>query len=150
MSGESSRHGLPRPGRVTRPGRAEAAQLMAEASQRLRGGLVAGRTWRELAFLLGAVLLAPVGLAYGVLTVVVTAVLAITVVGLYVGGWMVVGARGWGRLYRGLARRLLDVEVEPPRPSPGGGASGGGSGRCSATRPAGERWRTSPPRSRSH
>jgi signal transduction histidine kinase len=73
-------------------------------------------TWREFGYLsLVGLLIAPFALTYAVLVPALSAGFLITVVGLFVGGGLVVGARGWGRMYRGLADHLLDEYVpEPP------------------------------------
>src|SRR5690606_13436480 len=60
--------------------------------------------------------LAPFALAYAVLTTVLTVGLAATVVGLFVAGGLVLGARGWGGMYRRMARRFLDMEIADPAP----------------------------------
>ena len=76
----------------------------------------AGRTWREQGYLTLMLLLAPFAFAYAVFTVSFTAGVAVTVVGLFVAGAVVTGARGWGAVYRGLARDLIDVDVAVPAP----------------------------------
>lgn len=73
------------------------------------------RAWRDVGTHLLMLLTAPFGFAYALVCVVLTTVLAPTVVGLYLPGWLVVGARGWGRLFRGYAR-LLGTEVTEPPP----------------------------------
>ncbi len=73
------------------------------------------RAWSDFGTHLLILLVAPFGFAYAVLTVVLTAALAVTVVGLYVPGWLVLGARGWGGMFRGFAR-LLGVDVRAPLP----------------------------------
>ena len=73
------------------------------------------RAWRDVGTHVLMLLTVPFGFAYAVLSVVLTAALAVTVVGLYLPGWLVVGARGWGGLYRGYAR-LLGVDVRAPLP----------------------------------
>jgi len=74
----------------------------------------ASRTWREQGYLALMLLLAPFAFAYAVFTVSLTAVVAVTVVGLFVSGTVLLGARGWGGTYRGLARNLLDVDLPVP------------------------------------
>ncbi|GAA1990705.1 sensor histidine kinase [Isoptericola halotolerans] len=76
----------------------------------------ARRTWRAYGFLWIALLLAPFAFAYALLTTVLTAGLAVTVVGLFVAGALVVGGRGWGAMYRRMARSLLGVEIADPAP----------------------------------
>lgn len=75
-----------------------------------------GRTWRELGYLLVMLLLSSAAFVYLVATVSLTAGLLITVVGLYVPGAMVIGARGFGSAYRSMARTFLGLDVPaPPR-----------------------------------
>jgi len=74
------------------------------------------RTWRETGYLWVAVLLAPFALATPILAVALGAGLAVTVVGLFLAGTVVLLGRAWGRLYRGLGRGLLDVDVPAPVP----------------------------------
>ncbi len=74
------------------------------------------RTWRGYGFLWLAILLAPFAFAYGVFTVAFTASIAVTVVGLFVAGGVLLGARGWGAMYGRMARRLLGVDVATPFP----------------------------------
>lgn len=76
----------------------------------------AGRTWREQGYLALMLLLAPFALGYTLFTVSLTAGVAVTVVGLFVSGTVLLGGRGWGSAYRGLARDLLDVDVPVPAP----------------------------------
>ena len=79
-------------------------------------GPVADRTWREFGYLNVVLLLAPLGLVWAVLAVTLSVSVAITVVGLFVAGWLVVGARALGSVYRGLARGLLGTDVDAPLP----------------------------------
>ncbi|HEY0215846.1 MAG TPA: sensor histidine kinase [Cellulomonas sp.] len=74
------------------------------------------RTWREFGYLNLALLLAPFGFAYVVVTISFGVSVAVTVVGLFVAGYLVVGARGWGSMYRGMARGMLGVDVPAPVP----------------------------------
>lgn len=83
---------------------------------RFRTAPFARRTWRAYGFLWLALPLAPFALAYAVLTTVLTVGLAATVVGLFVAGGLVLGARGWGGMYRRMARRFLDMEIADPAP----------------------------------
>lgn len=76
----------------------------------------AGRTWREQGYLALMFLLAPFAFTYTTFALSFTAGIAVTVVGLFVAGAVVLGARGWGAAYRGLARDLLDVDVSAPAP----------------------------------
>lgn len=77
---------------------------------------VARRTWREYGYLWLVLLLAPFALTYVLFTVSFTAGVAVTVVGLFVAGALVRGGRGWGGMYRELARAYLDVDVSAPLP----------------------------------
>ena len=74
----------------------------------------AGRTWREQGYLALMLLLAPFAFGYTLFAVSLTVGIAVTVVGLFVSGTVVLGGRGWGSAYRGLARDLLDVDVAVP------------------------------------
>ncbi|WP_435736682.1 sensor domain-containing protein [Cellulosimicrobium sp. PMB13] len=76
----------------------------------------AGRTWREYGYLWLALLLAPFGLAYALFTVSFLAGMLVTVLGIFVAGGVVLGARGWGSMYRSMARTMLDVDVAAPGP----------------------------------
>ena len=79
-------------------------------------GPFADRTWREFGYLNVVLLLAPFGFAWAVLAVTFSVSVAVTVVGLFLAGWLVVGARGLGSVYRGLARGLLGTDVVAPLP----------------------------------
>lgn len=72
------------------------------------------RTWREHGYLWLVLLLAPFAFAYAVLVPSLAAGLVVTVVGLGLVGALVLAARGWGAMYRGLARTLLDQDVAEP------------------------------------
>jgi signal transduction histidine kinase len=74
------------------------------------------RTWSEFLFLSVGIPLAFFGLAFVVLTMAAGLALAITFIGLAVIGLSVRGARGIGGLHRGLARSLLDEQIEDPDP----------------------------------
>jgi signal transduction histidine kinase len=74
------------------------------------------RTWREYGYLFLVLLLAPFAFAYAVVAVVLPPAVAVTVVGLFVAGWIVVGGRMWGALYRGMARGMLGTSIAPPLP----------------------------------
>lgn len=73
-----------------------------------------GRTWRELGYLWGLLGVSTAGFAYWLTTVSLTAVLLVTVVGLYVPASLVLGARGFGSAYRALARSLLGIDIPAP------------------------------------
>ncbi|GAA4426951.1 sensor histidine kinase [Georgenia halophila] len=69
------------------------------------------RSWLRYGYLWVAVLMAPFALAYALVSVVLTVGLAVTVVGLFVGGTLIVGARGWATTYRGMASKFLGNRV---------------------------------------
>ncbi|GAA1856989.1 sensor histidine kinase [Myceligenerans crystallogenes] len=73
-------------------------------------------TWRSYGYLWFMLLLGPFALAYVLVTVAVTAGAAVTVVGLFAAGGLVVGGRWWGAGYRRLAGALLDARVAAPVP----------------------------------
>ena len=75
-----------------------------------------GRTWRAYGFLWLALLLAPFALAYALFTVSFMVGVAVTVVGLFVAGGVLLGARGWASVYRRMAVRYLGVEIAEPAP----------------------------------
>ena len=79
-------------------------------------GPFARRTWREQGYLATLLVTGIIGLAWFVLTISLIPSLAVTVVGLFVGGGLVVGARGWGAMHRSLARSMLRHEVATPPP----------------------------------
>ncbi|SCE79852.1 Signal transduction histidine kinase [Micromonospora coriariae] len=60
--------------------------------------------------------LAVAGFAYAGLTVVVGGLTSLTLLGLPLMSSGVLGARGWGRLHRALARATLGLRVDDPRP----------------------------------
>ncbi|OLT55426.1 hypothetical protein BJF88_06185 [Cellulosimicrobium sp. CUA-896] len=76
----------------------------------------AGVTWREFGFLWLALVLAPFGFTYTVFTVSFTGGILATVVGLVVSSALVLGGRGWGAMYRSMARTMLSVDVTAPAP----------------------------------
>ncbi|MBE1878193.1 sensor histidine kinase [Myceligenerans pegani] len=92
------------------------AGLGAVPGRRLLGAPLSPGTWRSYAYLWLVLLLAPLALGYVLLTVLLSAATAVTVVGLYGAGWLVGGGRLWGAVYRGLASRLLGVDVAAPLP----------------------------------
>ena len=73
-------------------------------------------TWREFGYIWLSLLVAPVAFAYAIFTVSFTAGILVTVVGLFVTGALVLGARGWGGMYRTMARSMLSVDVLAPAP----------------------------------
>lgn len=101
---------------VGRPAAAERPAPTERPGGALRSPGVLTRTWREQGYLWLALLLAPFTFAYAVLTVALSAGLAVTVVGLFVGAWLVVGGRMWGGLFRAMGRAMLHVDVPAPLP----------------------------------
>lgn len=75
-----------------------------------------GRTWRELGYLWVLLLLSTVVFAYTLTVVSLTAGLVVTVVGLYAPAAMILGARGFGGAFRGMARSMLGIDVPAPPP----------------------------------
>ena len=76
--------------------------------------LFSRRTWLEFGYLWLMFLLAPFAFAYAYGFLVLSAVLFWTVVGLFVPGVVLLGARGWGSMYRGLADGVLGFHIRPP------------------------------------
>ncbi|GIG20901.1 histidine kinase [Cellulomonas chitinilytica] len=76
--------------------------------------IFSGRTWREYVYHWAALFLGSFGLAYVLLVPSLAAGLLVTVVGLFLVGGLVLGARGWGAAWRGLADGLLDEHVAAP------------------------------------
>ncbi|MGP8060710.1 MAG: sensor histidine kinase [Acidimicrobiales bacterium] len=74
------------------------------------------RTWSELWFLVVGTAFAAFGLAFVAFTMAVGVAFAVTFFGLAVIGLSVRGARGIGRMQRGLARSLLEERIEEPAP----------------------------------
>jgi signal transduction histidine kinase len=74
---------------------------------------IEGQAWREYGYFWALLLVAPVAFTYAVFLVSFTAGIAITVVGLFVSGWLVLAARGWGSVYRALGR-ALGIEAAAP------------------------------------
>jgi len=83
---------------------------------RFLDGPFAAQTWRELGYLSLHLLLAPFAFAYVIFVPSFAAAVLITVVGLWLVGVLVVGARGWGAVYRAMARTVLGVDVGAPPP----------------------------------
>jgi signal transduction histidine kinase len=74
------------------------------------------RTWAEALYSLIGLPLALAGYIYLAAAGVLSAALAITLLGVPLLATAVIGGRGWGALYRGLARHLLGLHVDaPPR-----------------------------------
>ncbi|MFD6141265.1 sensor histidine kinase [Promicromonospora sp. NPDC060271] len=101
---------------VDRPGAGSVTRRAARPGPNFLTAPLASRTWREQSYLALVLLLAPFAFTYTIFAVSFTASIAVTVVGLFVAGAVVVGARGWGAAYRSLARELLDVDVAAPTP----------------------------------
>jgi signal transduction histidine kinase len=80
---------------------------------------VSGRTWRGVAYQVLALLLSPVGWLTIVLLL-LGVVLSLTFLGLPIVALALVCARGLGRVHRGLARRVLGLDVPEPSPRPKG------------------------------
>ncbi|WP_341392852.1 sensor histidine kinase [Arthrobacter sp. G119Y2] len=78
--------------------------------------LLQGRTWRAFGYHWLSFLLAPLALAYALTTVSLGAGLLVTWAGLVIPAAMIVGARGWGMLNRGLVRNLLGTGLPAPLP----------------------------------
>jgi signal transduction histidine kinase len=76
--------------------------------------LLSRRTWLEFSYLWLTLLLSPFALAYVIGFLTLSVSLVWTVVGLYVGGVVLLGARGWGSMYRGMARTILGTHVAAP------------------------------------
>jgi signal transduction histidine kinase len=74
------------------------------------------QTWRAYGYLWLAILLAPFAFTYGLFAVVFLVAMLVPVIGLVVAGWVVVGGRGWGSMYRSLARSALGIDVAAPAP----------------------------------
>jgi len=72
------------------------------------------QVWREYGYLWLQFLLCSFAFTYFVLVPSLFAGLLVTVVGLVVVGGLVLGARGWGAMYRGLDRSLLGSNVANP------------------------------------
>jgi signal transduction histidine kinase len=73
-------------------------------------------TWKEVAYLLLNLFTSLVGFVYVVVTLTLGIGLSFTVIGLPLLALGLMGCRLLGRAERGLARALLDVDVEEPRP----------------------------------
>lgn len=76
-----------------------------------------GRTFRELGYLVVMLLVSSVAFGYVIAVVSLGAALAVMVVGLLAVGWLVVGARAWGALFRSMGRGMLGIDVAPPLPA---------------------------------
>ncbi|MFC7023374.1 sensor histidine kinase [Promicromonospora thailandica] len=83
---------------------------------RVLGAPLSSVAWRSYAYLWLMLLLGPFALAYVLFTLAFTVTAAVTVVGLFAAGALVVGGRRWGGVYRRLADDLLDTHVAAPVP----------------------------------
>ncbi|WP_369216942.1 sensor histidine kinase [Streptomyces flavofungini] len=81
-------------------------------------------SWKEIAHLLTNLPVGIVGFVYAVTVLSVGAGLTVTVVGLPLLAFGLLGARRFGRFERTRARKLLGVRVEEPSPMPGIGGRG--------------------------
>jgi signal transduction histidine kinase len=73
------------------------------------------RTWAEVGYAIVGFPLALVGFVLTVALTMAGAVLTVTLIGLPVIALLIMGARWWGGLHKGLARAMLGVEVAPLR-----------------------------------
>lgn len=78
--------------------------------------LLRAKTWRAFGYHWISVLLAPLALTYAVTAVSLGAGLLVTWAGLVIPAAMIIGARGWGKLNRGMVRNLLGTELPAPLP----------------------------------
>ena len=78
--------------------------------------LLQAKTWRAFGYHWISVLLAPLALTYAVTAVSLGAGLLVTWAGLVIPAAMIIGARGWGMLHRGLVRNLLGTDLPAPLP----------------------------------
>ena len=95
-------------------GQAQPVEVAPTAPRRARAFPWSKHVWREFGYLTVQLLLCSLALAYVMLTVSLGAGLLVTVVGLFAVGGLVLGARGWGAMYRGLDATLLGSQVTPP------------------------------------
>lgn len=89
---------------------------VARRTPRFLAGPFASQTWRDLGYLSFHLLIAPFALAYVIFVPSFAAAVLVTVVGLWLVGVLVISARGWGAMYRGMARTVLGVDVAAPPP----------------------------------
>jgi hypothetical protein len=87
-----------------------------EAALTILAAPFAKQAWSELLFLVIGLGLSVVGFAFVGVTMVVGVASAITFIGLAVIGLSIRGARGIGGIHRGIARGLLDEQIEDPDP----------------------------------
>ncbi|MCL2091847.1 MAG: sensor domain-containing protein [Micrococcales bacterium] len=79
-------------------------------------GPFATQTWRDFGYLSLQLLITPFAFAYVIFVPSFASGVLITVVGLWLVGILIVAARGWGAMYRGMTRTVLGVEVAAPPP----------------------------------
>ena len=77
---------------------------------------VSRRAWTEILYVLVGVPLAVAGFFFAVAGPAFGVALSLTFIGLPLIGLSVLGARGFGIVQRGLARRVLGIEVAAPEP----------------------------------
>ena len=104
---------LPEPGAVPEPAVAAASP---QKRQIRRPAFFRSATWRAFGYHAVTLLLAPLAFTYAVTTVSLGASLLVTVVGLVIVAAMVVAARYWGTVNRGLAASLLGRSIPAPVP----------------------------------
>ena len=76
--------------------------------------IFAPRVWREFGYLWAQLFISCFALTYVILVPSLAGGLLVTVVGLYVVGFLILGARGWGTMYRALDRNLLNSDIAAP------------------------------------
>ncbi|NEW30199.1 sensor histidine kinase [Nocardia cyriacigeorgica] len=74
------------------------------------------RTWKELAYLILALLLGMLGTGYVYLAGGLGVFVALTIIGIPVLALVILGGRLWGHVYRALVRDLLGTPLDPPPP----------------------------------
>ncbi|WP_228806906.1 sensor domain-containing protein, partial [Nocardia cyriacigeorgica] len=74
------------------------------------------RTWKELAYLILALLLGMLGTGYVYLAGGLGVFVALTIIGIPVLALVILGGRLWGHVYRALVRELLGTPLDPPPP----------------------------------
>jgi len=73
-----------------------------------------GQVWREYGYLCLQFLLCSFAFTYAILVIALGAGLLVTVAGLAIPGLMILGARGWGAMYRGMDVSILGSHIAPP------------------------------------
>ncbi|MER6915473.1 sensor domain-containing protein [Streptomyces sp. NPDC000594] len=136
-SARDSRVGTPVPGRAPRPGRAAGDHRPPPPRFAYDA-----HTWKEIAHLLANLPVAITGFVYATFTVLVGAVLSVTVVGLPTLALGLAGARLFGRGERARSRALLGVRIDEPSPLWNSHRKDGGLGRLWASLKDPVGWRT--------